>query len=92
LEVLQLLTILRISPLQKLKDEESRIVVRDTIRNEKINIVVGSSLGVFIALNLRNVMKIVINTCLHPEIELPKLGETSIIPGYEELSKTISVH
>lgn len=48
------------------------------IRDHKIKYVIGHSLGGFITLCLdSNVKKIVINPCMKPSIELPKLGNIS---------------
>ena len=58
------------------------------IRDNKIKYVIGHSLGGFIALCIdENVKKIVINPCLKPQFELPKLGDisTKILYDYEYL-------
>ena len=50
----------------------------DTLQNyiytNNINVVIASSYGAFISLSLRNVVKFLINPCMRPTIELPKIG------------------
>lgn len=43
------------------------------IKDKKIDLIVGSSLGAFIGLQIPNIRKVLINICLHPETELEKL-------------------
>ena len=53
-------------------------VLEAYIRNNKIKYVIGHSLGGFITLCIdENVKKIVINPCMKPHFELPKLGKIS---------------
>lgn len=40
----------------------------------EISLIVGSSLGGFIASRFNGYLKLLINPCMHPSIELPKLG------------------
>jgi predicted esterase YcpF (UPF0227 family) len=54
-------------------------LVRNTIKSHKINLIIGSSMGGFAASTISGVAKILINPCLHPSIELPKV--ISITPG-----------
>ena len=59
-------------------------VLEAYIRNNKIKYVIGHSLGGFMVLCINeNVKKIVINPCLKPHFELPKLGEVSPNTLYE---------
>ena len=54
------------------------------IRDNKIKYIIGHSLGGFIALCINeNVKKIVINPCLKPHFELPKIGDISIKTLYD---------
>ena len=54
------------------------------IRNNNIKYVIGHSLGGFITLCINeNVKKIVINPCLKPHFELPKLGNISTKTLYD---------
>ncbi|WP_296864507.1 hypothetical protein [uncultured Methanobrevibacter sp.] len=50
----------------------------DTLQNyiytNNINVVIASSYGAFISLFLRNVVKFLINPCMRPTTELPKIG------------------
>ena len=60
------------------------------IRANHIDIVIGSSLGGFMTLKLRNVMKIAINPCCDPVKELPKLGVSqSVTDNYERISSSL---
>jgi predicted esterase YcpF (UPF0227 family) len=54
---------------------EALDLAKETIQAKGINIVVASSLGAFMALQLRDIPKIVINPCLYPSKELPKRVE-----------------
>lgn len=49
-------------------------LVKNEINKHDCRVAVGSSLGAFTVLRLRNIMKIVINPCIDPANELPKLG------------------
>ncbi len=51
------------------------------IEHEKIDLVVGSSMGAFIALNLTGIPKIVINPCMKPS---EQFGKPHWIPAKEE--------
>ena len=58
------------------------------IRDNKIKYVIGHSLGGFMALCIdEDVKKIVINPCMNPHIELPKLGkiDSNTLHEYEYL-------
>ncbi|QKF63975.1 hypothetical protein [Campylobacter corcagiensis] len=48
----------------------------EILSNLKFDMVVASSFGCFYALHLENVPKILINPCLHPSVEIPKLTKT----------------
>ena len=56
---------------------EAVALAQETLRTKGIDIVVASSLGAFTALQLRDVPKILINPCLYPSKELPKLTDIS---------------
>ncbi len=59
-------------------------VLEAYIRNNKIKYVIGHSLGGFITLCIdEDVKKIVINPCMKPHLELPKLGDISKETLYE---------
>lgn len=49
-------------------------ILQTTIKVLDINIVVASSYGAFVALFLRNVVKVLYNPCMKPSEELPKIG------------------
>lgn len=46
---------------------------KDIVDNCGIDCIIASSYGAFIALQIKNVSKILINPCLYPSIELPKI-------------------
>ena len=65
-----------IAPELDLLDYDNTISkLKDIIKDNTITIVVGHSLGAFytLALNTDEAFKIVINPCLYPSIEIPKL-------------------
>lgn len=55
--------------------------IRETIEREGIDLVVGSSLGGFLALLTTGIERIVINPCYRPSVELPKLGPHNGLPA-----------
>lgn len=55
--------------------EEAIIDIENYIKEKNIDILVGSSLGGYITLQIPNIKKVIINPCLHPEIVLPTLTE-----------------
>ena len=63
--------------------------VKEYIREHKIDIVIGSSLGGFITLFLYGVMRIVINPCWNPAVELPLVGYTGPTEVYENLLRCL---
>lgn len=46
---------------------------KDIVDSCGINCIIASSYGAFIALQIKNVCKVLINSCLYPSIELPKI-------------------
>ncbi|MFR9543375.1 MAG: YqiA/YcfP family alpha/beta fold hydrolase [Rikenellaceae bacterium] len=74
-----------ISPTFPTNGEEALALAKRIIREELVDIVVGSSLGGFIALCLRGVPKIVINPCARADVELAKLGRSDIASSYTNL-------
>ncbi len=73
-----------------LQPKEAVELAESIIEKEKIDLVIGSSLGGFIALKLEEIHRIVINPCMFPSIELPKRNTLSEkeIADFEELEKT----
>ncbi len=68
------------SPLEGLRQIETAVAA------EKPDLVVGSSLGGFFTLCLGcSVLKVVINPCLYPSVELPRLGYDHLVRPYEAL-------
>lgn len=54
--------------------------IKETIIKEKIDVVVGSSLGGYLALLITGVKRYIINPCYKPSIELPKLKSCNELP------------
>ena len=64
--------------------------IDDIIKRKNITTIVASSLGAFYGLNIRNSLaKILINPCLIPSIELPKLGENIDVDVFEKMETDI---
>lgn len=64
--------------------------LEEYIRDNNIQYVIGHSLGGFITLCIdENVKKVVINPCLKPQFELPKIGNISshMLYDYENLEE-----
>ena len=59
------------------------------VRGNKIDVVIGASLGGFLAMNLYGVSRIVVNPCWDPAKELPKLGYEGDIDMYSNLLNTM---
>ncbi|MFR9543084.1 MAG: YqiA/YcfP family alpha/beta fold hydrolase [Rikenellaceae bacterium] len=74
-----------VAPTFSSNGKEALTLVRRIICDEQIDIVVGSSLGGFVALCLRGVPKIVINPCVRADVELAKLGRSDIASSYTNL-------
>lgn len=55
------------------------------IKENKIDVVIGASLGGFLTMNLYGVSRIVVNPCWNPAEELTKLGYNGNIKSYELL-------
>ncbi len=74
-----------IAPIFPTNGREALTLAKRIICEEHIDIVVGSSLGGFTALLLRDIPKIVTNPCIRPDLELPKRGNSAIAQSYSEL-------
>lgn len=57
-------------PIESIKE------IRKFIKDNKIDTVIGTSLGGFLTMNLYGVSRIVVNPCWDPAKELPKIGYT----------------
>ena len=60
----------------------SRTSILEFIEKERPDMLIGSSLGGFLVMTIPGIDKIVINPCIWPNVELPKLGAS------EEFVKT----
>lgn len=81
-------------PIPQQADEAVARVKEYLIKHSDIQLVVGSSLGGIVTLQQTGYHKLVINPCLHPSVELPKIGATNDIAQsyllYEEVLTQIS--
>jgi len=51
---------------------------KDFIEENQVDMIVASSLGAYIAIQISGIPKILINPCVHPEVELEKLQNPSV--------------
>lgn len=64
--------------------------IDNIVKHKNITTIVASSLGAFYGLNIRNSLaKILINPCLIPSVELPKLGENIDVDVFEKMETDI---
>lgn len=69
--------------------DESIPMAQRIIGEERIDMVVTTSLGGFVALNLRGIPKFVINPSVAPHLTLPNIGFTGDLSGFERWAKSI---
>ncbi|MCR5762578.1 MAG: hypothetical protein K6G00_04265, partial [Treponema sp.] len=56
--------------------KKTQCLIRDFCKTKKIDVLIGASLGAFYVLQYEDIIdKIVINPCLYPSIEIPKLKD-----------------
>ena len=65
-------------------DDVIRMISR-FVKENRIDVVIGASLGGFLTMNLYGVSRIVVNPCWNPAEELPKLGYRGDTMCYEML-------
>ena len=63
--------------------------IRQYIKDNKIDLVIGASLGGFLTMHLFGVPRIVVNPCWDPFVELPLVGYTGPIDIYNDLLKNL---
>lgn len=68
--------------------ENALLAIKSYVKEHSIDLIIGSSLGGFLALNLIGYYRFVINPCLHPHYELKRLGHTGY-EAYKELDETL---
>ena len=51
-------------------------------QEHKIDLMLGSSLGAFLVMNCPGVLRVAINPCLTPSVELPKIDYDGRVDGY----------
>lgn len=59
--------------------------IKSFVKENKIDVVIGASLGGFLTMALYGVSRIVVNPCWNPAEELPKIGYTGDIEVYMKL-------
>ena len=63
--------------------------IKRYVRDNNIDLIIGSSLGGFLTMHLFGYSRIVINPCWDPATELPCLGYTGSIEEYKRLLNTL---
>jgi predicted esterase YcpF (UPF0227 family) len=63
--------------------------IKSYAREHKIKLIIGSSLGGFLTLHLYGYMRIVINPCWNPAVELPLIGYTGPTEVYAKMLQEI---
>ena len=63
--------------------------IRKYIKEFKIDLVIGTSLGGFLTMNLFGFKRIAINPCFLPSVELTKIGYEGPIDEYKELENEL---
>lgn len=72
---------------------KARQEILDYIREHRIDLVIGSSLGGFIALTLNGMPRIVVNPCWYPADELPKIDvPDEIVSTYAPYNRWVEEH
>ena len=72
---------------------KARQEILDYIREHNIDLVIGSSLGGFIALTLNGVPRIVVNPCWYPADELPRIDVSDeIVRTYAPYNRWVEEH
>ena len=69
--------------------EEAIKSIKRYVRDNNIDLIIGSSLGGFLTMHLFGYSRIVINPCWDPATELPYLGYTGSIEEYKRLLNTL---
>ena len=60
-------------------------LIRKFVNENKIDLIIGASLGGFLTMKIFGVSRIVVNPCWDPATELPKIGYTDDIESYKKL-------
>lgn len=68
------------------KDPKTAVAeIKKYVKENEIDIIIGSSLGGFLTLNIFGVSRIVINPCWNPAVELPLIGYDGPTDVYETM-------
>ena len=68
--------------------KEAIFDINKYIKEYNIDLIVGSSLGGYLAMQLTNIPKVIINPCVRPDIELPKLTNEVDVPNTDNPEET----
>ena len=71
------------------KPNEAIRTILDYVYDNNIDLVIGSSLGGFLTMNCFDIPRVVINPCIMPVMELPKLGYKGPTSDYKILQKSL---
>lgn len=72
------------------KPIETIATIHNFVRANKIELIIGTSLGGFLTMNVSGVSRIVVNPCWDPTIELPKIGYDGPMDDYKFLLNTLT--
>ena len=72
--------------------DQSIALANRIIETEHISVIIASSLGAFTAISVKqNVIKILINPCINPQIELPKVNiSQAIVDSYTTMESILN--
>ena len=59
--------------------------IKQYVADNQIDLIIGASLGGFLAMHIFGVPRIVVNPCWNPAVELPLIGYTGPIEEYEDI-------
>ena len=59
--------------------------IKQYVADNQIDLIIGASLGGFLAMHIIGITRIVVNPCWNPAIELPKIGYTGDTEVYENM-------
>lgn len=63
--------------------------IKQYVADNQIDLIIGASLGGFLAMHIFGVLRIVVNPCWNPAVELPIVGYTGDMAVYERLLREI---
>ena len=66
--------------------------IKQYVADNQIDLIVGASLGGFLAMHIFGIPRIVVNPCWNPAVELPIVGYTGDTAVYERLLSHLLAH